>query len=674
MALNLKGLKTWIKKNPDTFWTSIACAVLAFIYTQGLPLWDADYSQWLAQADQSLFTLIKRTLLPVTTEPATWGYSDRPLQALICKILFFLFEYWGGGYFFVKSLAYGAFCGAVYHWMRALDLSRMASWMATALLALGTGPMAALFWHSDYAVYSQLVAILTLMYAHSFMQTENIPSSVWKKGPGKLPPKFKKFIIVLVLAVYFGTKIKADMRLVPLVLLAYVFIFERRLARAYILPLVLALAASLPWSMAMLKKLPPFFPGASGYQGLTHVPFAVARAASGLFVALARTPGLIVIAACVIMLALLYRSRKAAKTAKNDKEEKNTHAHPGGKSFDPLFFGTWAVMAALAWSTLPKIDAAGDTRYGIIFATPLVMLAAWIFNIALKKSSFKGWGYRLLVLAVALQSAVFLRADIRYRIDNGRLVSGLDEIVNTVETRYPGAKFALGPGLGDKAIKPSKVQSLAEKKSFNSLGEADSYSPGTLYIAATSPVIDHRFTIDLKSPGCTKSAFDAIFCKKTGAPVLLKYIGNPPELSNASATEARGDLQGARNIVEGLYRRDPDNHGVAFRLGLLAYKMTDYPLMERIYDAMGVYYPDNSSVLYNWGIAKHGVGKFKESAGHFGKAYKIHPGDYAIGFYLAEAWFRDGKKRKALGLMKELLKKYPGDSGLMNAFNKWSNS
>ena len=108
MSNILKSLKTFKKKYPEELRVGLLATVVAFFFTHGLPLWNEDYSQWLAQANGSFFDLVLRIVLPITWSPETWGYSDRPVQALIYKIFHLVFGYWGTGFYLMKSIAFGA--------------------------------------------------------------------------------------------------------------------------------------------------------------------------------------------------------------------------------------------------------------------------------------------------------------------------------------------------------------------------------------------------------------------------------------------------------------------------------------------------------------------------------------------------------------------------------------
>lgn len=131
------------------FWIFLGGLVYAFILTQGLPLWDDDFTSWFSKIhDRSLLSLIGEWLSPVSTQPQYWGFNERPLQKVIYKLLHAAFGYESWAYFLFKDLVYAGLGAMLYLWglrlVPATRGGRLAALSASAFFVLAPGPMASL--------------------------------------------------------------------------------------------------------------------------------------------------------------------------------------------------------------------------------------------------------------------------------------------------------------------------------------------------------------------------------------------------------------------------------------------------------------------------------------------------------------------------------------------------
>jgi len=666
MSNILKSLKTFKKKYPEELRVGLLATVVAFFFTHGLPLWNEDYSQWLAQANGSFFDLVLRIVLPITWSPETWGYSDRPVQALIYKIFHLVFGYWGTGFYLMKSIAFGAFCGVIYRWLRVIGTTKQIALITILLLMLSVNSISSLLTHSDFMVYSQIIVVLTLWY--SLAKIENGPESfdVWKKGFKGFPKDFTRFLFVFFLIVYFGTKLKGDVRLVPLVLLVYLYAFEKEKFKVYLAPFAVSFLATLPWSKDFFKKLPPFIPGVTGYEGWTYGNFSIGRIFEFLFSGFLNltSPGLSVFAAIglfIILGLVVYLCERVYR-------DKLKPISKGNR-----FFVVWFLVGLFSVSLLSKHPGENELRYTVILLVPGVFLLASALSAAFRDFGKHVWFKPVILSIVVLQCFVHVYRDVNLRKDVGRMKVAVNSLYRVVEEKYPQVMFGLMPGFNNYGYKDVNSFALKNKKIVQNANDLSEYQPGNSYLASWSPALDSRFSVEFTAPGCGVSLFDVIFkCRPSNDAVLLKYVGTVQEEDQARQLAAQGNFVGAKEVLQSYLQRDPWNHGIVFALSLYAYRLGDFPLMERLYDQIGAYYPEYPSVVYNWGLAKNGVGKSKEAAVLLEKAYAMAPRDYAIGFNLADAYHKAGKKRRALATLKELISAYPNDGALKSAQQQWS--
>ncbi|MCM2278788.1 MAG: tetratricopeptide repeat protein [Oligoflexia bacterium] len=648
-----------------------AVGAVAFFFSHGLPLWDDDYGVWLAQAESGLLPLLLRILSPLTSDPLAWGYSDRPVQVLLYKLLHLVFGTWGSGYFLVKSLAFGALGGALYHAMRRASVERGIAYLALALFALSTTSLASLLWHSDFAVYSQLVTVVLLLWA--------VPRIA--KGPASPGPAFIRFSLIFFAAVYFGAKLRGDVRLVPLILLAWTWCYRRERFRLYRWPLGTAFLATLPWSAQLFTARPPFLPGATGYQGWTYGTFSLGRVFDFLardFLSIQRAP-LSVLGALgggVALAGLAYgvyrfstHLRGKPRKAKASLDLRGAKVPVPDAEWGLLLL--WLAFSVLACGILSPQPHAFQLRYTLIPLIPATLLFARTAQVAIEDFSRVRWLKTALLTLVALQCGLHVSRDYRFRADMGHMLVSIDGIYRAVEKNHPDGPFAQGPGFLGYAYKRG-VKAFETRRALSSFDEA-AQLPANAVIAAWNPPLDPRFSFETVASGCGASLFDLVFrCEPHESGFLLRYLGTVPELAQADQLDKRGSLSGARQVLEDFLRRGPFNPGAGFVLSLYAYRQGDFGRMEQLYEQLGPYFPTNASVLYNWGLAKQGQKKYREAASLLERAYALVPRDYAIGFNLADSYYRQGKKRRALATVQELMETFPNSAPLKNAYQEWS--
>lgn len=666
-----KDMKSFLvnlpKDHPEELRIAAIAAGIAFFFTHGLPLWDQDYARWLVEADQGILKLLGRILLPITSDPAGWGYSDRPMQALLYKIYSMVFGTWGTGYFLMKSLAFGGLCGMIYHWMRALGVDRAAATVAIALFGLSSNALASVIWHADFGAYSQLIMVALLFWALPQVQKGPTSTNVYKKGWGGMPKAFRAFLVVFTLVVYFGAKVKGDVRLAPVILLAYLYLFDRDRAKVFAAPFGIAFFLTLPISGAMFTKLPPFFPGVTGYAADTYGSFSVARIVEFLFGGLFKynygsisilgaMGGLSLLAAVAYVGYRFYRNKVKAPDARMG------------------FFLVWFGVAILACGIIkPEAAQAYAIRHTLLAIVPLAMILALGLQALSKDFAKVKWFKPAFAAVLVLQVGMHLYHDVQIRRDLGRTMVAVDKLYGEVEKNHANSQFVYLPGFLPYGYKASPAPAIQTRKPLARAEELASFPAGQTMVASWSPSLDPQFSVAAVLQGCGSSLFDAVVrCEPADGAYLLKYVGAIPELAQSDEKARAGDLNGARDIIQSYLQRDPNNHGVNFVLGLHTYRTKEWALNEAIYDRIGPYHLTNPSVVYNWGLAKQGVQKYKEAARYLEVAYQMAPLDYGIGFNLADAYVQLGKKRRALATMNDLMKKYPNDPAMKQVYEDWS--
>ena len=662
--------KDWIHHNPEVTRIGLIGAAIAIFFTHGLPLFDADYGKWLQEANGSFRDLLMRILLPFSSEPQTWGFSDHPIQALIYKILYLIFGTTGFFYFLVKSAIFGGLCGVLYHWMRRLEIDKHASWLALALFAFSANTVTSLVWHSDFEVYSQLLMAGLLIWSADFTAKNSYKAAVYRKGYSGIPKPLFRFILTFFLWTYFGSKLGGDIRLVPLILMTYLYLFKRDRFEAYAYPMGITFLASLPWSSQMFKHLPPFIPGATGYQGLTYQTFNI----GSLFTYLAgdlltfRYGSISILGGvglfCVLGLVIyggyqLYREKLQV---------------PGEKWG---FFLIWFGFSILACAVQPMTHDTPDFRNIFVALVPGTLLLGLIISSAFAEFHKVKIFRNAVIALIALQCGFHFYHSVNARVDMGRMMLAMDQVHKAMEQRHADAQLLYWPGFQatEGAVigyRNSTVAAIANRKPLASLEDISKYPAGSTFVVTRNDTLDTRFSMDFATSGCGNNLFDHLLrCNPASGPKLLKYIGNVAEYAQATQFENQGNLAAAKQVLETYLQREPGNHGIDFVVGLYAYRTGDIKRMEEIYDQIGPFFPYHTSVLYNWGLAKQGMQKFAEAATLFEQAYALVPGDYSIGFNLADAYFREGRKSRALATLGNLITLNPNNTRMKSVYESW---
>jgi tetratricopeptide (TPR) repeat protein len=661
--------KDFWNEHPEEIKVAFAAAAVAIFFTHGLPLWHDDYGHWLNQAQNGFGSALARLILPYTHEPQSWGYTDRPLQVVLYKILsvFGTSGAWGGtAFFLVKSMVFGALCGALYHWLGRLGVERFLRVIALAVLALSANALASVIEHHDFTVYGQLMLVLTLMWA--LPQVEKGPSStaVYQKGWGKLPAEFKRFLITFFCLVYFGSKLGGDMRLAPIVLLAHLAIFHRERARVFAVPMVASLLATLPLlSFQMFKKLPPFM-GGTGYPGLTYSSFNPTRLLEFLgkdifsftttHVSLLGGMGVVATVAVVAFgIYRIYRERLSEPDSRWG------------------FFLVWTSVALLACAiAAPTGDPKLQIRQTLVAMIPATILLGMILHAAYRDFSSFQWVRHAFIAGAVIQCGLQLFQSVEHRKYLGHIMTAVDGLYAKVEKDFPNSQLLLGSGFAYYGYRNSSP-SIVGRKELRGNEDVASYPAGNTLMASWSSSLDPRLTLEYAASGCGSNAFDMIFrCEPHEGAMLLRYVGSPSEIAEADRYDKIGDLTTARKLVDQYLAKDPNNHGVGFVAGIYAYRASDVARMEQIYDKIGPYFPWHTAVVYNWGLAKQASQKYADATRLFERAHSMAPKDYAIGYNLADAYFNAGKKTRAIATIDRMLSYYPENEPMKRSRAQWS--
>ena len=331
----------------------------------------------------------------------------------------------------------------------------------------------------------------------------------------------------------------------------------------------------------------------------------------------------------------------------------------------------WTVLTS---AIMPDVNPLFQMRHLFVAVVPAVIITGMILQSLIHTFSMSVIARAFVFGVCVLQCSWNLYADYSQRMTLGHIMVATQNVYETLEKNFPNAVSLFAPNFKVYSYKELQVaQSISTRKQINAGEDIRNYPANNTIYVTWNPSLDARFTVAAHASGCGATLFDLIFpCRKTDGALLLKYVGDVPEIIAADQLDKQGKLIEAQQTLEAYVKRDPGNHGAAFILSLYYDRTHDYAKMDETYSQFGEYFPDHTSVLYNWGVAKLGLQKYKEAASLFETALKITPGDLSIGLNLADSYFHIGKKARAISVLNELLAVHPGNTVVKDLIEKWS--
>lgn len=668
------GLKPELKR--EFLWVAGIGAVIGFFFTQGLVLWNEDYGQWLNEASRSWGTILGRILSPMTSSPETWGANDRPLQVLLYKLVTTIFGTGSTAFYVLKAAGFGLLFGMLHLWARRLGASRVASTLTVAAIALSGHAIGALVWHANFGVYTQVTLVFLLFAASQFIDGRKAAPALLDGLTGR-DADYRAFLIFFWPTLYLATKLGPEARAVPWIVLLYLAAVRRKQLRDYAPFLTASVLITLPWSTQLFRHLPPMLRADAFYQGGTYAPFSLARLNTFLFkdlssIASASAQSLSLFAALGIFVAaamLVYYASKIIGDRLRAPRAQTT------------YLWVWMTLAVLglgctAFAT-PGVRALELPTLFAVMVPMAVLVALGVTQILQEYRSVR-WAERAAMGVLAIQLVWNAAGAVSVRRDYARLTyaaSKAFEAAQEAAQTNGDSKLLLAPGFGNSTLlETANTGILATRTPMRSFDDIQAAPVGKTLVVSWDPSLDSRLTVVKTVSSCGTSVFDSVFsCKPHQSVALLRYVGTPAAVTTAQDLDKKGDIQGARRALTEGIAKDPGNFGLAFHKSLYDDRVGDYAAMEQVYDRIGPYFPWHTTVVYNWGLAKKGVQKYAESTKLLKAAYQLAgKGNYAIGFNLAESYYQQGKRGRALAQTQELLKFHPGNSALKNAYDRWS--
>ena len=367
----------------DRLRTSVPFALLwlgAFVYAAivvaELHLFDNDYD-WINQAqDTGWIQIVAEILRPV---PEQWGFQDRPIQVLCFKLLHGLFGYSAAGFYTFKAMLFATVSLGLAQIATCFGLGRNVGLLAGAIFALASPGHASALWVSDFEMLAEILIIAALGVFWRIANT--IPRS-------KRNELLHQALFVLLAVIAHRTKGSA--KLIPAIVVIYLFLYKREQIRRFAPSLALISLTIVPVIHLLTDPLPPFAPFATDQsQGWMWKPAnleTMSLLVAGNLHLLRGTagPNIAYSLLSVVTPALLWPALFALAYLAVRKR----------KFFlDPVlgFVVIWLSVSIIAYASFPQLPEGFMARYVVVALVPASILIAWSIHAAAGRLTRRVW-------------------------------------------------------------------------------------------------------------------------------------------------------------------------------------------------------------------------------------------------------------------------------------------
>ncbi len=651
--------------------------LFALFLTQGIPLWDDDFTSWFWKIkDHSILHYFWEWLWPVSTQPEHWGFNERPAQSVLYKLGYFISGYESWSYFVIKSAIYAVVGWRIVRLAELLSGGKKKSWAARsalvawvgvgigALYYTAPGPVAALILHQDLAPLAALTNLLLLEWI--FRSIEATPPD-WQGLPNFRLPAHRAWLrkwLAISFCVYLGYKTKADVKLIGPTVGLYLLLTRARQWAFFAFPLTLMGLLAVPWGPGIFSKLPPFVPGSGGSSiGWMFQEARLSRVLSYLWspdafdwksfwqAAPLSIAGVLGPFALVPALAFgVYRVQG------DDAPLASWRKSATGRAW--VFFGLWWCVVLAATSVLSDINFTFRIRYGILTVVPSLLLLGGLWMALAEQVRTHAWRRWLgvgLLTCLALQVGMNTIRSARYRRDLGQVMVAIDQAYERIAREYRDHRLAFMPDFRPYDYRPDAPKLFQERVTLESVGEfAKRYRPGETVTASWSASLWPELDLIAFPNGCRSGVlFDLLRpCPAGFGVAVMKWVGPLRLYEEGETLRAKGQVGQARELHERLLKEHPGNSATKFVIGLESFVLRDPRRAREVFGELEGPFFQNNAVIYNAALARMGVGEFGRAAELLETVLEREPGNSSARMNLQEVYrqFPDGKNARALGV------------------------
>jgi hypothetical protein len=338
---------------------AVMILVLHF-FSQSIPFYFEDVQYIQMSCEQSYPHILTGIFNPFSAE-SDFGFSDRPVETLVLKLMRDIFGYSPPAYHWFKNLCLMAVAGIAMMW--AWRITRRRLFVAlTGLWIVAANPVyQSTLWICDFEIVSQLFVILAMFLWFRILSspdrklTELIPTS-----------------ICIILLAYLGSKTKGSSLIIPFAIaLSSIPFWRKKAALAIGISILLALVAIVPRCLAANHAIA----GGIRWQNLPILSALVQTFLNSTFLL-----GGLFLCLCAAFLSRRFGPSPSPAAAPESGDGCNNHEAA------VAVVVAWLISIVLLWLVLPN----SETRYLAGLVIPTTLFVILVFNCVLEMAA-GGW-------------------------------------------------------------------------------------------------------------------------------------------------------------------------------------------------------------------------------------------------------------------------------------------
>lgn len=358
-SLQIEPVTMWLKRNRNIALVCMGAFLYGATVFAGLRLFDNDYD-WINEAqDTGWLQILWDVFRPI---PEQWGFQDRPFQVFSFKVLYGIFGYSATGYYTFKAMLFAGVCFGLARLSIALKMGETAAILTALIFALSTSGHASALWVSDFEL---LAEILILAAFGVFWRTLNSePHTRTNEFLGQA-----MFVLLSVVA----HRTKGSAKLIPGIVLIYLFLYRRDQIRRYLPSIALILLTIVPVFSVISNPVPPFAPFAEDQsQGWKWKPAnfeTLSTIVAGNFHPIYGTDGPDIAYSILSVLAPALLWAGLAAGVFLGLKGRNSFSSAGWG-----FLSVWTAVVIASYASFPRLPEGFMARYVVVGLVPISLL------------------------------------------------------------------------------------------------------------------------------------------------------------------------------------------------------------------------------------------------------------------------------------------------------------
>jgi hypothetical protein len=383
--------------------------LLLHFFSQSIPFYFEDVQYIRASCEQSYPHILTGILNPFSAE-SDFGFSDRPVETLVLRIMHDIFGYNPPAYHWFKNLCLLAVAGIAMTWVWRITRRRLFVALTGIWIVAANPVYQSTLWICDFEVVSQLFVILAMFLWFRILSspdrklTELIPTS-----------------ICIILLAYLGSKTKGSSLIIPFAIaLSSIPFWRKKFALAIGISILLALVAIVPRCLAANHAIA----GGIRWQNLPILSGLVQTFLNSTFL----------LGGLLLCLCAAFLSRRFAKSP---LPAAAPEPGDGSSEHDTAFavVVAWLISIVLLWLVLPN----SETRYLAGLVIPITIFVVLVFNCVLEMAAGRLAETGISLMAGATLTWVVLvnlTLDLHFRGFWGSHFIAMDRTVRHIDATY----------------------------------------------------------------------------------------------------------------------------------------------------------------------------------------------------------------------------------------------